>query len=1032
MAERIGGLAGSGAWAYLARSLLHGAGPPGLRLPAPTGPLVLVRSSLDDLEDVADAWEALACLFKGSLPPPAFMGEEEDGRQAGLERLRRGARLVLATPEALAAPADSPEGFAAAAVTLKSGAPSPRSEVMGRLDAAGYHRVDFAENPGEFAVRGAVLDFYGLEPARAVRVLYDEDTVVSLRTFDPATQATKDFLEEAVAIPARPAAAGRVSDWLGMGSLWIVERGCDAPSPGGAARAEAGTASEAGAGDFGARPHPPHGGEPARAWDNLAPLARQGWRVLVYSPSRGEDARIQEMLAEKLPEGSCQYLVGALRQGFLHPGLKLAVVSTAEVFGRPHVVSRRWLAPAAARAPLRLAQLRRGDFVVHRDYGVARFEGLETVSARGCGVTDCLRLRFRGRDTVFVAMGEFGLVQRHSGEEGRRPRLAALDSKRWGEVRARVREGVRELAEKLLRLEARRRAAGGFSFPPSGPMERQFAESFPYEETEDQARAIAEVLADMESPGPMDRVVVGDVGFGKTEVALRAAFRCASHFKQTAVLAPTTILAEQHFRTFRDRLAAYPVRVGVLTRFQTPAQQNRTLSDLARGTLDVVVGTARLLQRDVRFKDLGLTVIDEEHRFGVQDKEKLKHLRSGVDCLALSATPIPRTLSQALGGMRGLSMIQSPPRGRQSIETRVAPWTAAAVAAAIDGELARGGQVYYVHNRVRTLGECVARLEALLPRARIAAVHGRMGGRAIEDVMVRFLRREADILVASTIIESGLDIPSVNTLLIENAHEFGLAQIYQLRGRIGRESRKAHCWLFLPEGARDLTSLDEAGRARLEAMEDLSELGSGLRLALRDLEIRGAGEILGARQHGFLCEVGAELYAELLEEELARLRGSPAPERREVRLDLDVEAFIPPEYLPGESERLEFYKRVLRSSAAERDGLRGELADLCGDPPKPVENLFGLMRLRDQALAAGVKSAVQRGDALSLTFTPDAPVRHDIVDRLLSEHPGRVRFLRSEEGDGVEVSIAGKPAFGWLAWFLDRLGTPKKNDTISP
>ncbi|MBI5241568.1 MAG: DEAD/DEAH box helicase, partial [Elusimicrobia bacterium] len=685
--------------------------------------------------------------------------------------------------------------------------------------------------------------------------------------------------------------------------------------------------------------------------------------------------------------------------------------------------SLRWRRfTAANRGALRLGELKRGDFIVHQDYGLARFRGLEPVSAPGHGTVDCLALEFRGSDRLFLPMHEFGKVQRYSGAEGKRPRLSSLDSRNWEEVKAAVREGVRELAEALLKTQAERAAKPGFAFPPESAMERAFAAEFPYEETPDQGQAIADTLADMCAPHPMDRVVVGDVGFGKTEVAMRAAFKCAAAFKQAALLVPTTILAEQHYRTFCARFADYPVRLGLLTRFQPKGEVRKVLAGLAAGTVDVVIGTARLLQKDVRFKDLGLTIIDEEHRFGVADKEKLKLLRRTVDCLALSATPIPRTLNQAMSGLRAISLIQSPPVGRQPILTKVGPYDEGAAAAAISDELARGGQVYYVHNRVRTLEDCRRRLQGLVPGARFVLAHGQMRASEIEAAMWEFYHREADVLVASTIIESGLDIPSVNTLLVEDAQDFGLAQLYQLRGRIGRERQRAVCWLFFPSRAEALAALTDEARQRLEALREFGELGSGVKLAMRDLEIRGCGELLGARQHGFINAVGSEMYAELLEAELGRRRGRPeAAGGAETALDLNVEAYIPESYLPGEMQRLDYYKRILRADAAGARALRRELDDLCGPLPEPVRLLFRVLEVRALAARARVRRATQKGGSLEVIFHPGAEVSAEAMRGWLQSYAGRLRFSRRPDGEGVAVELRGEGPLAWLEAFLTPL-----------
>ncbi len=1029
----LGGLPGSGAWGHLARCLLTPRPEYPCAWPERGGKLLLVLKDDSRLEDVGDAVAALGPLFAGELLPAALFADDPRQALAALESLRQGARLALALPDALARPAPAAAELAGLAVEFRIGARLPRSHAVERLLRAGYRKVDFVETPGEFAERGAVLDFYGLEPLRAVRVLYDEDDVASLRAVDPVSQQTLELLSQAQAVCAALPESGRpLSDWFAEGWTWLVEEGAAVQAPEGSRVLRAGPAS-AGAGgsvDFGARPNGPYAGEPARAWEELRRFAGAGYRTVMFSLNRGENERMEELLdAEFKGAPPCAFLVGPLRRGFHHPGHRLAVFCASEIFSRDYRPSLRWRNfTAATRGALRMRELKQGDYVVHQEYGLARFKGLEPVAAPGHGTVDCLALEFRGSDTLYLPMHEFGRVQRYSGAQGKRPRLSSLDTRNWEEVKRAVREGVRELAEALLKTQAERAARPGISFPPLGAMEEAFAAEFPYEETPDQARAIAETLADMAAPHPMDRLVVGDVGFGKTEVAMRAAFRCAASFKQAALLVPTTILAEQHHRTFRARFADYPVRLGLLTRFQSQREIRGVLDGLAAGAVDVVIGTARLLQKDVRFKDLGLVVIDEEHRFGVRDKEKLKQMRSAVDCLALSATPIPRTLNQALSGLRGISLIESAPVGRQPIVTKVGPYDEGAVAAALSDELARGGQAYYVHNRVRSLEDCRRRLQKLLPQARFAVIHGRMRAAAIESAMWEFSQRKYDVLVASTIIESGLDIPSVNTLLVENAQDFGLAQLYQLRGRIGRERQRAYCYLFFSSGHDDLGTLSEEARQRLEALREFGELGSGAKLAMRDLEIRGCGELLGARQHGCINAVGVEMYAGLLDEELARRQGrAPKPVEAPVVLDLNVDAYIPKDYLPGEMERLDTYKRILQADPAGAAGLRRELQDLCGPLPAPVRRLFRVVDIRALAIKAKVRGIAQKAGALEVLFRPDADIGPERTRAWLETYGGRLRFAPRPEGDGVVVALQAEDPLDWLQGFLgELLESPQK------
>jgi len=590
-----------------------------------------------------------------------------------------------------------------------------------------------------------------------------------------------------------------------------------------------------------------------------------------------------------------------------------------------------------------------------------------------------------------------------------------MDTKRWSEVKHRVRKGVEDVARQILKTEAERALAKGFAFSEESHIEREFADSFPFEETPDQKNAIDNILRDMSMYKPMDRILVGDVGFGKTEVVMRAAFKCVAGGRQASVLVPTTILADQHYRTFKERFAGFPVNIAMLCRFQTRAEQKKVLLDLAAGAIDIIIGTHRLLQKDIRFKELGLMAVDEEHRFGVKDKEKLKVLAKGVHTLMLSATPIPRTLYQTLSSLRDMSVIESPPTGRLPISTVTAPWKKETVISAIRAELSRAGQVYYVHNRVETLPSRINLLKSLVPEARFCMAHGQMDSAILEETMWDFAGGKYDVLAASSIIESGLDIPSANTLIVDGAHEFGLAQLYQLRGRIGREKQKAFCYLLYPEWLKmekpsDSPSerkdtLSEDARKRLSALQEFTELGSGFRLAMRDLEIRGAGELLGTKQHGFLNEVGLGLYCELLTQEINRLKKAGTQETpEETAVDLKISAYIPDDYLPDDLERLNFYKRFLNAEADKLKYLLEELEELCGKAPEPVRNMADLMILRKKAARIGVRLIRQTETGIDIFFSSGVRVPADSIIKWQSRYGEGITFMPSKMGDGIRLS----------------------------
>ncbi|MGH2500757.1 MAG: transcription-repair coupling factor, partial [Candidatus Limnocylindria bacterium] len=653
-----------------------------------------------------------------------------------------------------------------------------------------------------------------------------------------------------------------------------------------------------------------------------------------------------------------------LAQGFVVPELDLRVFTDAEVFGfrKPRHPERRRRRVAVGSF---LQDLRPGDHVVHEDSGVARFERFEHKDVGGVS-RESLVLTFAD-GTRWLPTERIDKITRYVG--GGAPALSVMGGADWLRTKRRAKKAAEDIARELLRLYAAREAAFGHAFAKDAPWQIEMENAFPYTETPDQLAAVEDVKRDMEAARPMDRLIVGDVGYGKTEVALRAAFKAVMDGKQVAILVPTTVLAQQHHETFAERLATFPVEVGMLSRFRSPTEQRALVQTLATGELDIVVGTHRVLQKDVRFRDLGLVVIDEEHRFGVKHKERLKSLRTQVDVLSLTATPIPRTLHMALSAVRDISVIETPPEDRQPIETHVVERGDDVIREAILRELDRGGQVYYVHNRVIGIEQETARLRELVPNARFAIGHGQMDERALERVMVEFADAEHDVLVCTTIIESGLDIPNVNTIVVDRAGNLGLAQLYQLRGRVGRSAEKAYAYLLYHRGA----SLGEQARSRLQAIFEASELGAGFKIALRDLEIRGAGNILGAEQHGHVAAVGFELYAQLLEEAVSEQRGLPhAAAAPEVVVDLALSTAIPDEYVPSRTRKLETYRRIAELRALEDlAALREELRDRYGAPPEPMRNLLYGVEVKIRAARAGATEVRARGPELRVVMASD-------------------------------------------------------------
>jgi transcription-repair coupling factor (superfamily II helicase) len=682
---------------------------------------------------------------------------------------------------------------------------------------------------------------------------------------------------------------------------------------------------------------------------------------------------------------------GSLEAGFTIPGLRLHVLGDREIFGQP--AKRVKLRAVKEGVPVTLADLKVGDYVVHAVHGIGQYLGLRTETILKA-TQDYLDLKYAGTDRMLVPVTQMHQVTKYGASEGAAPRLSKMGGADWARTKSRVSENLAKIAEGLVDLYAERELAAGHAFGQDTPWQAELEEAFPYDTTVDQQKAIDETKADMERPRPMDRLVCGDVGYGKTEVAVRAAFKAVADQRQVAVLVPTTLLAAQHYRTFSTRFASFPLRVEELSRFKTRKEQQAILKDLADGKVDIVVGTHRLLQKDVVFKNLGLIVVDEEQRFGVMHKERLKQMRAAVDVLTLSATPIPRTLHMSLLGVRDLSLIQTAPKNRMSIKTVVVPASDAMVQKAIVQELDRGGQVYYLHNRIESIYGVARALEKLVPKARVAIGHGQMTETEIEPIMASFVEGEIDVLVATTIIENGIDIPNVNTIVVNDADKFGLAQLYQLRGRVGRSNHQAYAYLlYQPHKA-----LSEDAKARLEAIREFAHLGSGLQIAMRDLEIRGAGNLLGAAQSGFIGAVGFETYCELLAEAISARRGRQveAPERKEAVIDVKLDAYIPTDYIPQVSQKIGAYQQLANArTQAEVDELAAGLRDRFGPLPEPLENLVEVTRLRATALEKGVTRVVVDAGRLTLGVGSGFEIAPTAVSKLQSLTKNRFRF-----GDG--------------------------------
>ncbi len=697
-----------------------------------------------------------------------------------------------------------------------------------------------------------------------------------------------------------------------------------------------------------------------------------------------------------------QVITGSLEQGVIIPGLQLAIITERNLL--PARKKKRRIKQGDGTRLSDYRELASGDYVAHEQHGIGKYLGLNTLEVSG-SKRDYLVLKYRGTDKLYIPVDQVGLIQKYSGGDGPAPRLHSLGGNEWQRLKNRVNRSVEELARELLALYAARQSVEGYTFGPEHPWQQEFEAHFPFEETPDQLKAAQDVKSDMEKNHPMDRLVCGDVGYGKTEVAMRAAFKAVMEGKQVAVLVPTTVLAQQHFRTFNERFEKFPVKIFQLSRFVSASNQKEIINALAAGKIDIVIGTHRLLSRDVHFHDLGLLVIDEEQRFGVRQKEKIKQLRLEVDTLAMTATPIPRTLHLSLAGARDFSIIDTPPEDRYPVQTYVLEYSENLVRDAVQRELNRGGQVFIVFNRVERIDSFADKIQNLFPEASVAVGHGQLPEASLERIMADFQEGKYQILVSTTIIESGLDIPNVNTLIIDEADRFGLAQLYQIRGRVGRSSRLAYAYLTY----RKDKLVSETAKKRLKAIKEFTELGSGFKIALRDLEIRGAGNILGAEQHGFIAAVGFALYVRLLDRAVAELKNKKSEQKIEPRFELKVNAHLPSEYISAQEQKVDIYQRVYNSSAEELSEIEEELKDRFGVPPQPVKNLIKIAGLRLDAAGLGIELIAQQQSDLTIQFARGSQLDPDRLKEQIISANYRVA-ITSRKPAVLKIKGFGKSA----------------------
>jgi len=1064
------------------------------------GPLLVVlptdqeaESLANDLSIIGLEADILSWWKTAAYRPAALRARPFGERAAVLSRLVLGeTRILVASERAFVTPLPSVAEFSPLVFPIEEGGSIDPVALGERLSSYGYLRVPRVSLPGEFALRGEVLDLFMPGDGDAVRVVFEYDRVERLGLFDPAGQAGLKALKRVAVRPMKelvwtpervaslaaaaasvPGRARREAERRGPGEGNSVE----APAPLAALLEELSEKGEArgeelwyplvyerrasvldylrgakGAGFLMLLDHerleaqeessrkeyeglyrtslreglvpPPDrllfsftelessfdrtirsfalsdsgdggrlklGAEPGRSFfgnvqyfkEELSSLMKAGYEVRVYAESEAQAERIRGLLKDY------PVTVGAagISAGFSLPALKLLVVQENEIFGRRKRVPKS-VKTARSAGIDSFVELNPGDYVVHVNYGIGRFASIERMKVLG-NERDYIKIEYADTENVFVPIEQANLVQRYIGNEGEEPKLDHLGSKSWEHRKSKVKKSVEELAERLIRIYARRRTAKGFSFPEDSEWQLAFEAAFPYEETPDQLRCIEEVKADMESAKPMDRLICGDVGYGKTEIAMRACFKAATSGKQVAFLAPTTILAEQHFENFKERFENFPVNMSMLSRLVEKKEQRKTLAAIHEGRVDLVVGTHRLLQKDVEFKNLGLLVVDEEQRFGVKDKERLKEMKASVDCLTLTATPIPRTLHMSLLKIRDMSVLNTPPFNRQAIETVVEEFNPEIVAEAIRKEVSRGGQVFYLHNRIESLDEIQAFLSTLLPEILVETAHGQMDPDELEDIMHRFIHGGFHVLVSTTIIENGIDIPNVNTIIIDRADMYGISQLYQLRGRVGRSDRQAYAYLFYP----DRKALSELAMKRLQIISDFTELGSGFKIAMKDLEVRGAGNLLGREQSGDIYSVGFDLYLKLLDEAVKRLSDEHYEAEEEPYLELDYAGFIPDEYISMPTVKMEVYKKIASIyTDADLDALRSELSDRFGPLPDEAESLLALAEIRVICRKLSVANMKERGGIVTVEFSHVAKVSVEKVLRLMRESGGRIKL----------------------------------------
>jgi transcription-repair coupling factor (superfamily II helicase) len=963
---------------------------------------------------------ALDTLPFQDLAPHAEILEQ---RAVGLLRMAsQSAPITVAAVGAALLKIEGREFYRQLMLSLQAGDEIALEDLIQHLESVGYQRREPVEMVGEFSVRGGIVDVFSPESAYPVRIELFGDEIDSIRKFEvesqrstakiescsllplteyprssargPRTASIVSLLDDPIVIWDEPeqirTAAQRL--WTRMGQAASEEEGerhflrwedLEREAARGRSLGMCQLSLSGDALHIATRPSMAFHGNIQAAVSETRALVGSGNRVAFFAASTGEVERLADVLneygvayqlgLEHTPDylaerayfagaaASTFVIKGVVRRGVMFADHRIAVFGSEDLFDRSELVAEPAQKSHLATFSADLLDLKPGDFVVHTEHGVGQFLGLREIQ-QGDAKGDFMLIEYAGGSKLYVPLARMDLIQRFRGGGETAPALDRLGGATWTKTKTRVKAKMRDMAEELLKLYAQRRMAEGFSFSPDSNWQREFEDGFEFAATRDQITAAKEIKRDMETPTPMDRLLCGDVGFGKTEVVMRAAFKALGDGKQVAVLAPTTVLCFQHFETFKRRFQPFPVRIEMFSRFRSAKELKAQIDEMAEGKIDVAIGTHRLLSKDVTFKDLGLVIVDEEQRFGVAHKERLKQLKKSVDVISMSATPIPRTLHMSLLGLRDMSVIETAPKDRLAIQTTVTHFHPRLIQEAVELEIGRGGQVYFLHNRVDSIWARASMIQELVPQARIGVGHGQMTEQELEKVMLKFMKHEYDILVCTTIVENGLDIPLANTMIIENAERHGLSELYQLRGRVGRSNRRAYAYLLVPPD----TELTEVARKRLAALKEFSDLGAGFKIAALDLELRGAGNLLGGEQHGHINAVGFDTYVRLMEETVRELKGEEVPLEVHSSLNLGLDVRIPAEYIGDENQRLRVYRRI--ANAAELDGMAQELEDRYGPPPESVRNLFAYSALKNMSEKVGIQTVDRRGSVVNIQF----------------------------------------------------------------